>query len=189
MRKIKRKNKRAAMEMSVGTIVTIVLLMAVLILGLSLIRTIFTSGKGVVDLTDQQLRSEINKLFSEEEKVVIYPGTRFLEISPEETDGFGIGIQNLLTGTSGDQRFDYEVLIDDDDLEAKCGGVSEETVIKWIVTGRTGNDIPIPVKDTSYQQVLFTIPSGAPLCTIRFRVNIQAGGNAYASEFFNLQIA
>jgi len=35
------KSKRAAMEMSVGTIVTIVLLMTVLILGLVLVRSIF----------------------------------------------------------------------------------------------------------------------------------------------------
>ena len=37
-------HKRAAMEMSVGTIVTIVLLMTVLIMGLVLTRTIFKSS-------------------------------------------------------------------------------------------------------------------------------------------------
>ena len=54
------KNKKAAMEMSVGTIVTIVLLMSVLILGIFLVQNIFKSAKGAVDLTDKQLKNEIN---------------------------------------------------------------------------------------------------------------------------------
>jgi len=50
------KNRRAAMEMSVGTIVTIVLLMTVLILGLVLVRTIFSSAKYNVDVIDEKIR-------------------------------------------------------------------------------------------------------------------------------------
>ena len=61
---MKSKSKIGQMEMSVGTIVTIVLLVTLLILGVVLIKNIFSSAKGVVDLTDQQLRSEISKLFS-----------------------------------------------------------------------------------------------------------------------------
>ena len=77
-------SKRAAMVMSVGTMVTIVLLMTVLILGLVFVRQIFSSAKGAIDLTDQQLRNEIAKTFSEESKISIYPGTRFLEIKQED---------------------------------------------------------------------------------------------------------
>src|SRR4030043_1883739 len=98
-------NRKGAMEMSVGTIVTIVLLVSVLILGIVLIKNIFTSAKGVVDLTDQQLRDEVNKLFSEENKISIYPATRIIEIKQDTTDGIGIGIKNLLTGASGDKKF------------------------------------------------------------------------------------
>ena len=68
--------------MSVGTIVTIVLLVTVLVLGLVLVRTIFASAKGAVDLTDQQLRNELSKLFGEERRVSIFPGPR--ENLPEE---------------------------------------------------------------------------------------------------------
>ena len=57
------KQKKAAMEMSVGTIVTIVLLMSVLILGIFLIKNIFSSAKNAIDLTDEQLNAEINELF------------------------------------------------------------------------------------------------------------------------------
>jgi hypothetical protein len=181
------KNKSAAFEMSVGTIVTIVLSVTLLVLGIFFVQQIFSSAKGVVDLTDQQLRNEINKLFSEENRISIYPSTRLVEIKQETTDGVGVGIKNLLTGASGDATFSYAVAVSDADLEEKCG-VNEEEVEKWIVTGRAEDDIPIPSGDISTQKVLFEIPTGAPLCTIRFRINVQADGDSYATDFFDLRI-
>lgn len=184
---VTQKSKRGAMEMSIGTIVTIVLLVSVLILGIFLIQKIFSSATSVVDLTDQQLRNEVNKLFSGEEKVSIYPGTRLLVIKQETTNGIGLGIRNLLTGSAGTSTFSYEVKASDPDLQSKCG-VSETEAESWIVTGRSETDIPIPSGDFSTQKVLFNVPTGAPLCTIRFRINIDAAGKAYATDFFDMQI-
>ncbi len=180
-------SKRAAMEMTMGTMVTIVLLVTVLILGLVFVRTIFSSAKGAIDLTDQQLRNEIAKIFSEESKIAIFPGTRFIEIKQEDTDGVGLGIRNRLQGVAGTSTFSYEVIVSDPDLQRKCG-VSEGSVINWIVTGRSENNIPIPSGDFSSQKVLFEIPSGSPLCTIRFRVNVDVEGTAYATDFFDLKV-
>jgi hypothetical protein len=180
-------SKKAAFEMSVGTIVTIVLSVTLLVLGIFFVQQIFSSAKGVVDLTDQQLRNEINKLFSEENRISIYPSTRLVEIKQETTDGVGIGIKNLLTGASGDATFSYAVSVSDADLEEKCG-VNEEEVERWIATGRAESDIPIPSGDISTQKVLFEIPTGAPLCTIRFRINVQADGDSYATDFFDLRV-
>ena len=59
---ISMKNKKAAMEMSVGTIVTIVLLMTVLILGLVMIRTIFKGSIENINSVDQSVKNEINKI-------------------------------------------------------------------------------------------------------------------------------
>jgi len=181
------KNTKAAFEMSVGTIVTIVLSVTLLVLGIFFVQNIFSSAKGVVDLTDQQLRNEINQLFSEENRMSIYPSTRLVEVKQESTDGVGVGIKNLLTGASGDKVFSYEVTVSDADLEEKCGVDSEE-VENWIVTGRAENDIPIPSGDISTQKVLFEIPTGAPLCTIRFRINVKADEETYATDFFDLKI-
>lgn len=184
---MKSKNRSGQMEMSVGTIVTIVLLVSVLILGIVLIKNIFSSAKSVVDLTDQQLRSEINKLFSEDSKISIYPSTRLVEIKQSAIDGVGIGIKNLLTGASGNKKFSYTVAVSDPNLQSKCG-VNEQTANGWITTGAAEEDIPIPSGDFSTQKVLFEIPTGAPLCTIRYRVNVEADGAAYATDFFDLSI-
>jgi len=181
------KDRKAAMEMSVGTIVTIVLLVTVLILGVVLIKNIFSSAKRVVDLTDQQLTNEVNKLFSEESQVSIYPSTRFIEIKQETTDGVGLGIRNLLTGVSGDKKFSYTVSVSDADIQSKCG-VNAGTAESWIVTGRTEENIAIASGDSAVQRIMFEIPVGAPLCTIRFRVNVEAGGAIYKSDFFDLKV-
>lgn len=182
------KNKAGAMEMSVGTIVTIVLLVTMLILGVVLIKNIFFSATSVVDLTDQQLRSEVNKLFSEDSKIAIYPSTKLVEIKQDAINGVGVGIKNLLTGSSSETIFNYEVLISDPDLATKCNGIAEEEVLGWISAGKAGKDILIPSGDYSAQMIRFEIPVGAPLCTIRFRVNVYAGENPYSSDFFDIKI-
>jgi len=182
-------SKKGAMEMSMGTIVTIVLLVSVLVMGIFFIQRISKSATGVIDLTDQQLRNEINKLFSEETKLSVYPGTRLVEIKQETTDGVGFGIRNLLTGQAGTKTFSYEVVVADSDadLNNKCG-IDKTTALSWIVTGKSETSIPIPSGDYSVQKVLFEIPTGSPLCTIRYRVNVNAEGTAYATDFFDIKI-
>ena len=77
--------KKAAVEMSVGTIVTIVLLMTTLILGLVLVRTIFSGAIENINSIDQSVKNEINKLFAEDNarKVVVYPPSRLIIIKKE----------------------------------------------------------------------------------------------------------
>lgn len=176
--------KKGAMEMSVGTIVTIVLLMSVLILGLVLVKNIFGSAKKVIDLTDQQLGEEINKLFGEDKKLVIYPKNRLIEVKQGELEEAGIGIKNLLEGVSGSKTFSYEVIVAD---ASNCAE-SDEEVESWIVVGISEDDIPIPVGDLSIQRVRFKAPLGSSLCTARFRVNVYSEGDAYATDFFDINV-
>ena len=178
------RDKKAAMQMSMSTIVTIILLVSVLILGIFLVQKIFGSATTAVDLTDQQLKNEINKLFSEDKKLVIYPGTRSIDAAQGENSGVGIGIKNLLKGDSSNQRFFYEVVVDD---ASNCPG-EEDSVSKWLKLGKVGNDIPIPVGDLSSQMVVINIPEGTALCSARFRVNVRAGEVDYASDFFDVQV-
>ncbi len=188
MEKEEKMNKKAAMEMSVGTIVTIVLLMGVLVMGIFLIQRIFASAKGAIDLTDQQLRDQINKLFSEEKMISIYPGTRFVEIKQESSDGVGIGIRNTLVGgVGGTATFNYDVYASD---MGNCG-VSEQVAENWIIIGESEEDIPINSGDYTIRKVLFEIPTGAPLCTMRFTIRVdwkRGGGTGSDTDFFDIKI-
>ena len=178
------KNRKAAMEMSVGTIVTIVLLMSVLILGIFLVKNIFSSAKGAIDLTDQQLEEEINSLFGDDNELVIYPKNRLVEVKQGELQEIGIGIKNLLEGTSGTKSFSYEVLVSD---ASNCAE-SEEEVESWIVIGKSEENIPIPVGDLSVQRVRVKAPVGSSLCIARFRVNVNVNEEIYATDYFDLTI-
>ena len=178
------RRKKAAMEMSVGTIVTIVLLVSVLILGIFLVQKIFGSAKKVIDMTDAQVTSEINELFAEENKLVIYPQTRSIKIKQEEVEGVGLGIKNLLQGGTGEEIFSYEVVVGD----ASDCKETDEQVLSWIRTGKTIQNIRIPIGDLSIQRVTFRIPTGSSLCIPRYNINVYVDEQIYASEFFEVVV-
>ena len=178
-----KRNRKAAMEMSVGTIVTIVLLVTVLILGIFLVQQIFKGARGAVDLTQKALEEEINKLFTEDKKMVIYPSSRFVEIEQGEIDGVGVGIKNLLEGVAGSQDFTYETVVSN---TGKCAETAEQ-IETWIEQGKS-ETFPIPVGDLSAQKILIQPPTGSSLCTVRFRVNVFVGEAAYATDFFDIKV-
>ncbi len=188
------KNNKAQMEMSVGTIVTIVLLVTLLILGVVLVKNIFSSATSVVDLTNQQLTNQISQLFSQDSKTAIYPDTRLIVIKQDTTNGAGLGIQNLLQGSPGDTTFSYVVNVSDSDssLQSKCG-INGATAENWIVAGGEEDNMAIPSGGSASQKILFQIPTGAPLCVVGFNVNVYDTVNGssptpYATDYFDLQI-
>lgn len=171
------KNKKAAMEMSVGTIVTIVLLMTVLILGLVMVRTIFKVATGAIDLTNTQLTSEINKLFSEDntKQVAIYPPAREISIKKGELGGFGFGIRNTYREEG---VFSYTVT----SSENSCN-LDEDEANSFIILGASGDNIKIGSGDVMQNSILvkYSIPESTPLCNIRYILNVDKDEETYLS--------
>ncbi|MFH1325511.1 MAG: hypothetical protein ABIH49_01920 [archaeon] len=164
-------SKKAQMEMSIGTIVTIVILMTVLVMGLVLVRTIFSGATNAIDLTNAQLTDQINQLFSQDKKMVIYPGTNEIEMQRGEQSAIGIGIKNRLEGAGQNPTFNYDVSVEDPEVVENCG-VDSNTIQSWI-QGASGNNIDFPTgDDVQVEKVLFNIPSTAPLCSVKIRVKI-----------------
>lgn len=177
------KQKKGAMEMSVGTIVTIVLLMGVLVLGVFLIQRIFSSAKGAIDLTDEQLRNEINKLFAEDAEIAIYPGTRFVEIKQDSTDGVGFGVKNL--GTAED-TYSYSLRATPGN---NCpGNFAAADALRLITIGDSESGIGIESGGSVYRKVLFEIPVGTPLCTIRYSIDVTSQKGRSFGDFFDVKI-
>jgi len=167
------------MEMSVGTIVTIVLLMTVLILGLVLVRNIYGSGSNAIDQIDSAMQNEMNKLFAEEgKKLVIYPTSRKVTLKKgAEPFGFGFSVKN----NEVDQMdFTYTVEADSDFDFTRCGSsFTPDRANRWLIvdagsfTLGPGNSLELG------ETVLFEIPDSAPPCTIPFRLDINAEGSYY----------
>jgi len=184
MRKI---NKRAAIELSIGTIVIIVLAMSMLVLGLVLIQTIFSGAKYNVEQMNDKVREEINKLFVEDKKTVIYLPNQKATIKQNEEWGVAFAIKNLARGTAEASRFNYDIVVSDPTLRQKCG-IGERDVEAWMTTGQSGT-ITIPPGDTYYGLVRFLIPETSPLCIVRFHLEVRRDNQAYGTpNLFDVEV-
>jgi hypothetical protein len=184
------RNKNGAIELSIGTIVVIVLAMSMLILGLVLIRGIFTGATDNVTELNDKVKDEIRGLFQDESQRVILRLTEDTA-TIQQGDEFGIafGIKNIQSGTVDATTFNYEVELDDINIREKCG-VTEQQALDWarFSSGR----ITIPPGQIEYDRIVFVIPENAPLCTTKYRLRIWEQGdtkqNAYANPPFIVKI-
>lgn len=172
--------------MSVGTIVTIVLLMTVLILGIVLVRTIFTSAKYNIETIDEKVKTEINKLFAEDKRIVVYLANQQATVKQGENWGVAWAVKNVNTGTTDAADLTYEVLVSE---LGNCAGLSEENALNLLILGKSETTgIPLPPGQTNYEITRLSIPETAPLCTIRYRINTMLDGADYATSFFDVEI-
>ncbi|MFH1451793.1 MAG: hypothetical protein ABIF88_01315 [archaeon] len=181
--------KSGAIELSIGTIVIIVLAMSMLILGLVLVKNIFEGATNIVDLNNEQIAAEIAKVYGDEERVVIYPNVNIFEVKPGETDAFAIRIKNLVQGTGGGlAEFRYALTLE----ELENCGLSQEQVFDWMI-GEGGSKINIGTSEDHIEKILINVPEGAPLCEFKTRVNVwkKEGGateQSYGSAQFFIKI-
>jgi len=178
--------KKAAIELSIGTIVILVLAMSMLILGLVLLRTIFTSATDNINVLDDEVRGEINDLLGEDKKVAVKLAGNKAEMSIGEDYGVGFGIKNFETGTTDTGRFTYKVEVSDSDIRSKCG-INEADAEKWVVAGRT-DTVEINPGESFVEVIRFQIPERAPLCLIRYRLTVDDEDGFYGSESFDVII-
>jgi hypothetical protein len=87
-------NKKGAIEMSMTTVVVIVLAMSMLILGLVLVRSIFKGATESVNILNDKVRGEISNLFTEESTgmIAVKLGSDKLARVPIGTENFGLGV-------------------------------------------------------------------------------------------------
>lgn len=181
------KSKRAALELSVGTIVVIVLAMSMLILGLVLIRTIFSGAKYNVDIINEKVQGEINKLFEEQGgRLYIYLPNSQTEVKKGDSFGVAFSVKNDVIGETKAGKFTYE---------AKAGSIQEGCPISkqvadsYLVLGKSGQFSLLPGQQLSQSRVIkVQPPSTAPLCEISYDLIIKKDNQPYETGFFIIKI-
>jgi hypothetical protein len=163
--------KKGAMELSIGTIVIIVLAMSMLILGMVLVRTIFSGAQNVVQMNNDQLAKEMASIYGQDMAVALYPNVDILDITPGEPSAFAIRIRNLLSGDTSQGDFSYEVTADSFD---KCA-FSDAEIYDWM-SGEEANIGPIAPSGEVIEKVLIDFPEGVSLCKFRLRVLVLYDG-------------
>ncbi|MFA5953814.1 MAG: hypothetical protein WC812_04440 [Candidatus Pacearchaeota archaeon] len=176
------KNKKAAMEMSMGTIVTIILLVVLLVLGIFFIQRIFSSGTNAIDQIDSQVQSEINKIFTEEGKTLaIYPSSRQITLKTgDDPKGFAFSYKNDINEK---QIFEYTVYAEKNfDYTTKCGsGFTEAQANGFLVTNAGSFTLQANQQMDLPGLVLFGIPENAPACTIPYNLVIEGDKDSGSS--------
>ena len=174
------KSTKGAMEMSVGTIVTIVLLMSVLVLGIFLIQNIFSGSQDAVTAINDQVQNEINKLFSEEGKTVaIYPSSREVTVKKGDTPkGFAFSINNKDVES---HTFSYEVkAVSSFDFAGRCGSsMTEAKANSYILAPKGTVRLPASSQMEIPEIVKFQIPDAATSCTIPYKLMIDDENGPY----------
>jgi len=181
------KNKKGAIELSMSTIVVLVLAMSMLVLGLILIRTIFSGATGAVDrINDEVLKGIDDTLSNSDAKIAIYPSVRKIEIKQgTQGEGFAFSIRNTALE---EKEFVYTVAVDESfDISGKCR-INAAEADSWLdvysgsftLAGSSKMDLP--------ELVTYTIPSDAPSCTIPFIVEIKSLGEHYTSGSIRLTV-
>ncbi len=174
------RNCSAAMEMTIGIMVTLVLLIAVLIMVLFFISRITESGTSAIEGIDAAVKGEINKLFAKDstKRIIIYPETREISIKKGESSlGFGFAIRNV----EEEGSFSYD--INANSVDPNCPLKLPEADL-FIALGKRGNNILIPSASIMEEPIFvrFSIPENAPACKIRYAINVEKNGKIYGSS-------
>lgn len=179
------RNKKGALELSIGTIVILVLGMSMLILGLVLVRTIFTGAKYNVEALNKNVEAEINKLFNERGgRLYIYLPNNEVEVKQGESYGVAFAIKNEAEGESQPGKFTWE---------AKAGSVQKgcqltlEQADNYLILGGTGSVDIAPGKISS-KLIKVSPTSSAPLCEIQYDIAVKKDGQTYETSLFIVKI-
>jgi hypothetical protein len=171
--------KRGAIELSISTIVIIVLAMSMLILGMVLVRSIMCSAIGLTGEIDNKVRGEINKLFeaSGSEVACIGAGNQAVALIPGETN-------NIYCSINADKTAEYQIKVKSIFGE----NYKESEIRKWIVGGDFYKKTIAPSDEEPKKFLRLNIPENANEETIIIGVEVYKDGDLISSPDLDFKI-
>ena len=165
-------DKRGGFELSVTTLVIIVIAVVLLILGLAFLRRIFGVATESVSVLDEQVKNKLKTMFGEEVgNIVVYNPE--VNIKPG-TNGFrmAVGGRTWTGNTIEDDHLSFEVTVDN----VNCPGNPED----WVLDPEPGSGYPHGPEDfdaidvdKGFVDIILNIPEGTPQCTFKIRFGIK----------------
>ena len=175
--------KRAAMELSMSTIVILVLAMSMLILGLVLVKNIFGTAQGAISGIDKGVRKAITDMFAEpDKKMAIYPSDRKISIKQRtQGDGFAFSIRNT---DIQEATYKYDIESDPDfEIKKKCN-IDWKTANSWLLMSSGTIRLASSSVMENPELVLFNIPENAPACTIPYTITVKYGSGSSGTGLY-----
>ena len=185
-------NKKGAMELSMSTIVILVLAMSMLILGLILVRSIFKGATESVDNINTKVKGEITKLFVDESSnIVVNLGADKVARVKADTENFGItfGARTLDGSAVVPNRMKYKMSLDDASTDncVKLIGVREtEAFFKQQI----GTNIEFDKweGDIAFAIIQLDIPEATELCSQKVRIDVTDNNEAVGRTTIIIEI-
>ena len=168
--------RRGAIEMSITTVVVLVLGMTMLILGLGLVRGIFSTATESVDDIDEKVKSEIAQLFSDDKQdvAVFLGGDRTAKVKANgEKFGIAIGARTPDGAPAGNDRLTFKLTLDD--ASAKyCLTVLGRTQTEALFLERFGQEQKFDriVDANAFAIISLNIPKGTRECSQKVIVDV-----------------
>lgn len=194
MRTLLEINKRGALELSIGTIVVIVIGMSMLVLGLVLVKTIFSGSIKSVDTLNDGVLNEITTLFDDTAgNILIKLGsTNIAKIKPGEGFKVAIGAQHpdgeLITSTN----LKYGITLSSevgDNCVSILGQRKTEDLFKTPLNTKN-NEFGRRQGSVAASLIEIVIPVGTAVCTQKINVELYVDGAAESNDadFFILEV-
>ena len=186
--------KRAALELSIGTIVVLVLAMSMLILGLILVRTIFSGATSSVKELDDKVRTEITNLFADENaNVIIKLGSdKTAKVKANNEIVSIVVAAKTIDGTKADAQMKYILSLDDgarDNCVSQLGKKDvEQFIIQKINTPLSFDEYGINPADTAYAYIEIQIPEGTLLCSQKVFIDVSDDGQSVGRALFKVEV-
>lgn len=166
---MKSHNKRAALEMSIGTIVIIVIAVTMLIMGLILVRTIMCGALVTSMDVTQKMKDQINKLFQEtgEDVVMLRGPNGVLSIGPNQPSAIWFAFKPTVE-TEYNYRFEVYLA---DQYKRSPYNMREKDIEGWFKSPLSGREVVgVNGKEKS---LILTTPKDVPefSFTLKLKIN------------------
>ncbi len=161
-------SKKGAIELSMTTIIVIVMGVTLLVLGLVFIRGIYDKAKGLTDEAFADAEREIQQRMGASDKIYVSGGIRW-EAEPGEAFARVVGIRNFDPNPDSSASFTVDMISTDNRGETEWFTITQPGNIK---AGEI-NTVPIEVRLPS------SIPPGT---SYPFRIVVKKGNEEHASQ-------
>ncbi|MBX4196904.1 hypothetical protein KW805_04925 [Candidatus Pacearchaeota archaeon] len=189
--------RKAAIELSVSTIVIVVLAMSMLILGLVLIKNIFTGTTATVDVLQSKVQNAIASLFTDDsDDVIVNLGKdRTATVRPDSSLTIGLGARNPDGARiNARDQLQYKLSLEEA-TGSNCISANKLGVAKTKALFETRLDQFLQfdaLKDFSVAlaNIDVNVPKGTASCTQKVFVDVQdkASGDIIGATSFKLEI-
>lgn len=187
-------DKKGAIELSISTIVIIVLAMTMLILGLVLVQKIWSTSTDSVDTLNDKIQNQISQLFTETgADVMVKLGAEQTAKIKAGTENFGIAIgSRTLDGSATDRnRLKYKLTLEEANGKNCISKIGKDKTDALFVTPLDKqNSFDKFQGANAFALIQVTVPKGTATCTQKVFIDVTdtKDNSAVGGNFFVVEI-